>query len=43
MQRFTGLWSGEKVSDLPRESSVLMTSDKDIFITEINKQMPFLL
>lgn len=37
------LCSGEEVSDLPRESSALLTSDKDIFVTEINKQMPFLL
>jgi len=42
-QRFTGLLSsGEEVNDLPRETSALLTSDKDIFITEINKQMPFL-
>lgn len=44
VQWFTGLlWSREEVSDLPRESSALLTSDKDVFITEINKQMPFLL
>lgn len=43
-QWFMGLlWSWEKVNDLPRESLALLTSDKGIFITEIHKQMLFLL
>lgn len=37
------LWSWEEVNDLPREGSALLTSDKGILVTEIRKQMPFLL